>query len=221
MRVHPALITWLLRPTWRVTLTALPLALAYVLLRREPFVYRDLDDFYTWVFIAFHAALVAMPIMRANTSDAAFLLSRGFARDLLWTHRILAGLLAIAVVWLPVALCFWLPIRSGIQDALFESPYYPVFGPFEGQRVWGWLAAYLTTFAVFQYMWVRSAQPARRRDAGAFLTAGFLASAFTALIFASPRRPAYVCVAVTAGLALVILLLAAGRLLHRRVEVQL
>lgn len=216
MIVRMALLRWMWRQTRFVTWPAAALALWYVLARREPL---DWHDGWVGLFIVVHGCLITACLGRHSTGMFAFTYTRGYSRDAIWGHAMLATIAAILCVWLPVAVVIWTPIRSYIQDSLFQSPFFPLFRIVERPVPFIWLAGYGLVMPWFHYAWIRQAQPCRGAAGGMWLAAGFVVSAITALN--AGRLAAWVAtvVGITAGVLAVIVLLA-GRRLHRSLEVQ-
>ena len=216
MKVRMALLRWLLRPTLTVTLPAVVLACWYVLVHREPLQWRD-----GWVglFVVAHGCLLSSCLGKYRSGTFAFTYTRGYSRDALWGHTMLATLLAVLAVWLPVAAIIWLPIRSRFQDVVFQSPFFPLFEGAEDAVPWVWLAGYGLMMPWLHYAWIRQAQPCRGSGGGSWLAAAFVVSAITALN-AGRLEDWVATVAWVAGVLLTVVLLLAGRRLHRRVEVQ-
>jgi tryptophan-rich sensory protein len=220
MRIRLGLLRWYLSPPLMMGQGAcMGLAWAYVLLKREPLF--EPNDFWPWLFILFHSFLVVKNLRgNGHVHRYGFLYARGFDRDTLWVHAMLAHVLGVLMVWLPVALFVWLPIRGAVQDHLLKSPYYPLFMPLEAPLPLVWLAVYIILGPVLHYAWIRRAQPTRGSDAGNFTTVGFLVAAFATLGMVLYREPWAKCFALATGLAIAGILLVAGWRLHRSAEVQ-
>ena len=171
LRIRPGLLWYLLRPLIPVTLVALAVACLYVFLWPDILGWRD-----GWaaVFVLIHSRGIALRFGRFDQGSFAFLYSRGFSRDQLWGHVILASSLAALSVWLPAALIVWTPLRSLVQDVVFLSPFFPIMAPRDVSVPWMWLVGYGVSIPLFHYEWVRRGQPARGGAAGPLLVAGVI-----------------------------------------------
>ena len=158
MHVRVGLLLFLMYQCLAPTLVAAPVALSYVLLTpgvlhwRSPF---------PALFIVVHSWLLASRLGRLRASDVAFLYTRGYSRDSLWLHTVLASALSALMVWLPGALTVWLGLRSLVQDRAFVSPNFPIMAGLETWAPAIWLAGYITLLPLFHYVWIRAAQPTR------------------------------------------------------------
>ena len=126
LRIKGGILWHLARQALPVTLGALPVACLYVLLWRGVLGWRD-----GWpaVFVVIHARLTMLRLCRFDQGSFAFLYSRGFSRDSIWMHTMLANFLVILAVWTPAAIIVWTPLRGLVQDALFRSPFFPIMAP--------------------------------------------------------------------------------------------
>ncbi|MCP4641597.1 MAG: hypothetical protein GY851_14230, partial [bacterium] len=182
---------------------------------REPLEWRD---FWAWLFILMHSFLIVKNLRgNGHAHRHAYLYSRGFSRDRLWVHTTLAHVLAVMMVWLPAAVLVWSPARSWIQDIVFKSPYFPLFGSYEAVLPWVWLVQYAALMPMLHYAWIRRAQPTRGRNAGDFLCVAYIVGAFTA--FAAVHAPWCRVFAVGVAILILCVMLVAGRLLNRTMEV--
>lgn len=213
MGIKRGLLFFLLRQTWPATLIAVPAACMYSLLKPDLLHGRD-----PWpaVFILVHSLILTALLGRFRTAGFAFLCTRGYSRHSLWGHTMLASLLAVLAAWGPAAVILWGGLRSRLQQALL-SPYFPVMAPREAPVPLVWLAGYALLLPAFHYAWIRQAQPTRGRDGGVFLAVGLVVAVFS-VIAVDPagwfRWPLWAAAAATA-----LVLLAAGRRLHQRMEV--
>jgi hypothetical protein len=215
MRIKMSLLRTMMRQCRPATLIALPIACFYVLLTRKPL---DWANPWMGLFVLAHSIALAFCLGRYRSPGFAFLYTRGYSRDALWLHTILATALAVLAVWLPLALIVWLPIRSNVQDGSFRSPYFPIPMIREASVPWAWLAGYAILLPLFHHVWIRRAQPLADGDGvvllaigtviviGILMLGGWLPHWFRTLLWA-------LAVVVTATN------LVAGLLLHRTIEV--
>ncbi|NQV33497.1 MAG: hypothetical protein HQ515_12460, partial [Phycisphaeraceae bacterium] len=106
-----------------VTVVALLVGVPYLLLVPGP-----LESYDAWinVFLLAHCVALAMRLGNMQGDATEFLYTQGYTRDQIWTHLMVSTIVCVLAVWLPMALCLWLGVRSGIQDHVFVSPYYPL-----------------------------------------------------------------------------------------------
>jgi len=218
MRIKGRLLLFLLRKTMLVTVIAICMACLYALLRREVLDWRDA---WAGVFVLVHSLALTGLLGRFRSGAFAFLYSRGYSRDALWAHTMLATLISALAAWLPAALIVWTPLRGLAQDVLFRSPYFPIMAPREAVVPMAWAAAYGILVPLFHYEWIRRAQPVRGGSGGPFLAAGVIV-ALAVLVMEGRPHPWFVGSAATAGIlavgALVGARVVASWRLHRRVE---
>jgi hypothetical protein len=216
MRLRLFLFYWLWRQMLPVTVIALPAALAHVLLRSEPLHWRSP---WPWTFIFVHSLAIHRVLGRFSSSDFAFLYTRGFSRDQLWSHLIVSTASAVIAVWLPSALAIWVHLRSIVQDQLFKSAYFPVMTPRETWVPLAWAVGYGLFLSTFHYAWIRQAQPTHGQSAGNLIAVGVGFFAFT-MIGMGFHAGWYAWLS-GAGVAVAALaMLLGGRRLHRRLEVR-
>jgi hypothetical protein len=215
MKIKMALLGILQQQLLLITLPALPIGCLYVLLAREP-----LDARNPWLalFVLVHSIALAWGLGRSRSRSFAFVYTRGFSRDLLWCHQMLSAVLALLLVWLPMALMLWTPLRSTIQDKIFISPYFPLFAIKELSVPWAWLAYYAVLLPMFHYVWIRRAQPMRGGDGAALLAIGLVIVAATLLSF--PWHDSWFkLLMVLAATVMSVTALVGSFLLHRTLEV--
>ncbi len=147
-----------------------------------------------------------------------FLYTQGYSRDQIWDHLMVSTVVSVLVVWLPMALCLWLPLRSGAQDYVFLNPYYPLMYGREMSLPWLWLFDYGLFLPLFHYVWIRRAQPTRDSNGAVFIAIGTVVVANTLVSF---RFQPMWFKGVVGLIAILMILTAliAGRLLHRSMEV--
>jgi hypothetical protein len=216
MRIRIALLKMLTRQCLPATLIGLPIACFYALLTREPL---DWTNPWMGLFILTHSIAIAFCLGRYRSPGFAFLYTRGYSRDELWTNKILATVLAVLVVWLPLALIVWLPIRSGVQDVLFGSPYFPLMMMREASVPWAWLAGYAILLPLFHYVWIRRAQPLAGGDGVVLLAIGTVIVIGIFMLFNWLPHWFWMLLWLL-GAIVTATNLAAGLFLHRTIEVQ-
>jgi len=215
MGLHVSLLRWSLRTTLPATAIAVPAAWLYALVASAPLAW---NDEWVVVFVLVHSIALAMLQGRFRTGGFAFLYTRGYSRDTLWAHTMLASLVSVLMVWLPVALFIWLPIRSLVQDRIFQSPWFPLVMPREASVPGVCLGFYLVLLPSFHYAWMRMAQPTRGQLAGLFLACG-IAVVLLSLIVMRRWTESFAWLVCAAGLIIAAISLIAGFRLHRKMEV--
>lgn len=220
MLIKRRLLAWLLGVA-RPTLWFLPPAMLWVLGCRT-LLFDYILGILPMIFIFLHSLAIVGRLGRPSSPAGAFLYSRGYRRDALWGHQMLASLLAVLAVWLPVALLIWTPARAAVQDHFFLNPFFPLMSPREAALPWRWLAFYGLLLPALHYDWIRRAQPVRHSDSGSWL-ALLVVLAYLTLWNGSGQQlrstPWFVGLLWGAGAALSLTLLLAGRRLHRELEV--
>ena len=216
MAIKPALVLYLLRSTVWVTVPAVTISCLYVLLSVHVLGWRSGGPA---VFILVHSLALTQLTGRFRTGAFAFLYTRGYSRDQLWAHTMLATLVSVAAAWLPAALIIWTGARSGFQGYVFRNPNFPVMAPLESPLPWAWLLGYAVCIPSLHYDWIRSAQPTRGGVRGPFLAVGALLAGWT-LITIGGRNEWFGWVALSAGLVVAAATVIGGRALHRRLEVR-
>ena len=218
MKIHPGL----LRIYWRQSLPATVMGVLsltiYVLLRQDVMIWRDPLPLY---LVGLQCLFLAWLLGRFNTPAFAFLYSRGYSRDQLWGHLMLASLISALAAWLPAALIVWTGLRSHLFD-LLENPYFPVMAPLETMAPLAWLVFYLTLIPIFHYVWIRLAQPTRGRLGGLIASSAMLlafAMSFD-IVRASFINEWFVWLAGLTFAATSLCTLYGGRTLHRFLEVR-
>ena len=215
LMIRPGLLRYLLRPLAPATLAALVVACLYVLLRPDVLGRRD-----GWaaVFVLIHSSVIVLRFRRFDRGEFAFLYTRGFSRDQLWGHVIVASVLAALAVWLPAALIVWTPLRGLVQDVVFLNPFFPIMAPMETSAPWMWLICYAVFIPLFHYEWVRRAQPVRGGSAGPMLAAAVIVT--MAVLITLSMYQWFVWFCAVAGVIVVCATSAAAWLGHRDVEVR-
>ena len=177
MSVKLPLLLWLWRQTLPATIIALPVACLGALFVPGILRVQHLDGVYgvvSLLFVLVHAVAIATLMGRAGSGGFAFVYTRGFSRNDLWLHTMLASAAAVLTVWLPVCLIVWAPLRSLVQDVLLKSPYYPGAAFLDRWLPVQIMAAYALLLPVFHYAWIRLAHPTRGRMGGVLLASGFV-----------------------------------------------
>ena len=214
--IKSGLLRHVLRPVLPVTLVELPPACLYVLFRQDVLEWRC---GYAAAFILFHTLALTSLQGRFGTGGFAFLYTRGYSRDALWAHTMLASFLSVLAVWAAAAAIVWTPLRSMVQGHLFRSPYFPVMAPQEATVPLAWLVGYCILIPLSHYAWIRHAQPTRGGLGGTFIAAG-VTVALVVLTLEGLYRPWFTWLAAGAGTVTVCVMLIGSRRLHRRLEVQ-
>jgi hypothetical protein len=214
MKLHGPLLRW--HGYWLGTLTLLGwmAAIPWLLFHHDPLRAHDMAPAF---FVAVHSLAIVALLGRFRTGAFGFLYSRGYSRDTLWTHAMLAGAAGVLSVWLPAALVVWTPLRSCVQDRLFLNPYFPIMAPAEAAVPWTWLFAYAVLVPTLHYAWIRQAAPYRGGSAGAMMAVA-VAFGLLCLVDGTPRHQSarlavFLIFALIAATAL-----ASGWRLHRELE---
>jgi hypothetical protein len=216
MKIKISLLKIMFRETLPVTLIALIIACFYILFTRDVLSWQN-----PWIaiFILAHSIALAALSGRYRSRSFAFLYTRGFTRDELWLHKMLSTAISVLVVWLPVSMLVWLPMRSTIQDKLFISPYFPLMMIREAYVPWAWLGGYAILLPLFHYVWIRRAQPLRGENGVVFLAVGVVIVIAILILFR--WHPVWFRILIySLSTVMIVTCLVAGRILHRTLEVQ-
>jgi hypothetical protein len=176
-------------------------------------------DSLSTVIVAVQCLGVAYLLGNYRSPAFAYLYSRGYSRDVIWNHLMLASLALLLAAWLPAALIVWTGLRSMVHDRLFQSPNFPVMAPLETSMPFWWLGFALLTMPLLHYVWIRQAQPTRGGQGGKYAGALFL----FAVLASFPQGPTisgYAWFFVVADGVVVVGLVIGGRILHRSMEVR-
>ena len=220
MKLKAAFIRLLFLQCLPVTIVALILGILYLVLAPGPLNGRN-----SWInlLILVHCIALVMRLGRMGGRSMEFLYTQGYSRDQIWNHLMAGTAVSVLAVWLPMALCLWLPIRSGVQGHAFINPYYPLMYGREMTLPWLWLYEYGLLLPLFHYVWIRHAQPMRDNSeslgavAIAIQTVGIAGYVLMSFLW----HPLWFKVVVVLLSALMILtILIVGRLLHRSMEVR-
>ena len=177
-------------------------------------------DAWPVVVIFAQSFMLAVTFGRFEWPSFAFTYSRGYSRDSLWGHLMLAGALSVLTAWLVAGLMLWTGLRNLLHDRLLRSPYFPIMAPREMSVPMFWLGLYVLLVPALHYAWIRRAQPAKGRHGGNFVVIGLLAAL---LVGSSMVRSLDAWLAWLSGVlyaAVVVGLILGGRALHRSLEVR-
>ena len=165
MNLSPTLLRWLLRPLLPMSTVLSVLSIGGALFWPSPFHTNHLVP--SLVIIA-HSILCASFLYWGwnGTSAFGFIQSRGFSAKSLWAHRLAAASISALMVWLPLALATWTPLRGWLQGDVLANAYYPFMALRDGISTLQWLGLYLLFIPAAQYAWIRQAQPCRFPGAG-------------------------------------------------------
>lgn len=219
MRLSVPLLLWLWRKTLPVTIVTAAAAVAMALLVPNRLQVQFLGG---WtgllaLLVFSHSVAVASMQGRPFSGASGYLYSRGFTRDRLWVHHILASAASVLVVWLAAGLVVWTPLRGWVQWGL-GNPFYPGAAWLEADFPLRPLPAYGLLLPVLHYSWIRGAQPTRDRWVGPMLVAWAILLLPPLAAWGSAETP-LVQWSVPAAAAAAVLLVILGMRLHRRMEV--
>ncbi|MEX0653828.1 MAG: hypothetical protein WDZ31_04905 [Phycisphaeraceae bacterium] len=219
---------WLIAFLWRqqlaVTGVAMVLAACFAVLWPGRLYWPVMEEagLLVMLFVVVHSIALVMVQGRPSSGTFAYLYTRGFSRDRLWAHQMLASAAAVLTVALAFVLVTWTPARATYQDLVRLSPFYPGAAMLERGFLLRPLLVYTLMLPSLHYVWIRLAQPMRGGLAGFWLAAWLIAASVIALgneLFEGPT------LAWHSWLTLASLAMAAGLLaiwgwrLHRQVEV--
>ncbi|OVE77979.1 hypothetical protein BVX99_01240 [bacterium F16] len=204
-------ILWEFRKLRIATLVATVIAAAYVLF--NPTILYWHND-YIWLFCSLHVGLITYLASSNQSPEALFLYSRGLSRNRIWTAKVLATGLSIAVTWGLALILLLAGVRQAVQDA-FLNPEAMLMPSEEGTFIWCILLMYGYYIAIYHYILVRSRVP----GSGTFLGV-CLAIIATATLF-SVRGAAHLPLiwAVPFLCVFVVTLLIRSRIMHRSIEI--
>jgi len=220
MRLSVPLLMWLWRQTLPVTILATAAVVALAIFIPARLQMRFIEGWGALIIllvIVHSAAMVAMQ-GRPFSGAAGYLYTRGFSRDRLWVHHMLASAAAVAVVWLAAGLVVWTPLRGWVQGML-GNPFYPGAAWLDAGIVWPPLPLYVLLLAGLHYAWIRRAQPMRERWIGPLLVVGTLVALPLAMFADSPDIVPLWWIPALAMAAAVVLLVTLSWRLHRNMEV--
>jgi hypothetical protein len=104
----------------------------------------------------------------AHRRPLPFLYSRGYSRNAIWFHHVLAAITSACFVLIPAATAVIGPMRSKIQE-LKGNPAYPFVAERDIAVLPAWIIAYAIAFAALHYAWIRLKQPTSGGWAGVWL----------------------------------------------------
>jgi len=215
MKIKSAFIRLLCMQCLPVTAVALLTGIPYLLLAPGPLTWQN-----QWLnlIILAHCIALAFRLGRMGRQSTEFMYTQGYSRDLVWLHIIVSTFISVLAVWLPMALCLWLPVRSNIQDHVFISPYYPLMRIREVSLPWFWLYGYGFLLPLFHYVWIRRAQPTKGSEGAVLIAIGVVIVA--GVLISDPWHPRWFTALVwTLSAVITVTALIAGRILHRSMEV--
>ncbi|OVE77978.1 hypothetical protein BVX99_01235 [bacterium F16] len=138
-------ILWEFRKLRIATLVATVIAAAYVLF--NPTILYWHND-YIWLFCSLHVGLITYLASSNQSPEALFLYSRGLSRNRIWTAKVLATALSLAVTWGLALILMVSGARQAVQDA-FLNPE-AILMPFEeGPFIWFILLLYVFYFGLY------------------------------------------------------------------------
>ena len=214
LRIRRGLLKHLLRKTRAVTGVAMGVACLYALFTEDVMRWQDKLPL---AFVAVHSWLLILCLSHNIDGSKAFLYTRGYSRNCLWAHTMIAAGLSALVVWAIAAAIVWTPLRSSFQ-MLGRNPSFPIMAPLETSVPWVWLRIYAFSLPLFCYVRVRRAHPTRGGNGAGILIIVLVAEMIPTL---GTGRLGYGHWRILAGVLLVAaaVTLAASRRLHRKVQV--
>jgi hypothetical protein len=168
--------------------------------------------------VGLQSLLLAWLPGRFSSPAFAFIYSRGYSRDQLWGHLMLANALSVLAAWLPASLIIWAGLRSDLFDHMLLSPYFPVMAPLETPVPWTWLCFYIVLIPPFLFAWIRKAQPCGGELDGVAIAVAVLVVDITILGTFNYFGQWYWLVADFVIAVISVCLLYGGRKLHRSLE---
>jgi hypothetical protein len=167
MTFKPKLFSWLMRSAWLPNAIAAVISTAWIVLSKRPL-------YETWMegalFISLHAFCVVACFnwLGANRRQLPYLYTRGYSRNTLWAHHVMAAIASACFVLVPAAAIVVGPMRSKMQE-LMNNPAYPFVAERDIAVLPAWTLAYAVAFAAFHYAWIRLKQPTTGGPAGIWL----------------------------------------------------
>ena len=170
------------------------------------------------VFILIHSVAITFILGRVRSRSFAFIYTRGFSRDVLWLHKMLASVVSVFVAWLRRAFD-----RAGRPKPLqdwFRNPVSADHGR-KGNVRRVVLAVRVCDSAadVSLCLWIRKAQPTRSPGSGMLLAVGLFFTGLTLVSF-SNHAPWFVMLCGLLAAVMIATCTISGFLLHRTLEVQ-
>jgi len=217
MRIRLGLLTVFWRQALPATLVGTIALSLYALLRGEVL---SCGDMWPGAIVLAHSLLLTALLGRFQSTSFAFVYSRGYSRDSLWSHMMLASLLSVATAFALSGLVLWSGLRSYVHDHIFQSPCFPIMAPRETWVPLVWLALYGLFVPCLHYAWIRCAQPTTGEKTGQFLAAGTLAALLTAFVLIRYLSGWMAWLCGTLYVVFVLSNVIGGWLLHRSLEVR-
>ncbi len=215
MMLKPSLLGYFLKSVAPFNITAMLISIFFVMLYPKYFLW---NNPWAGLFVLVHCIAITFVLGRIRSARFAFVYSRGFSRDVLWSHKMLASLVSALMVWIPVALLIGLGGRSALQN-WFWNPYFPIMADKEVSAVWFWLFGYGLLLPMFHYVWIRKAQPTKGSGNGMLLAVGAFVVIFTLMTFRHHSNW-YAMLCWVIGSVMMVVYTVSGLLLHRTLEVQ-
>ena len=176
-------------------------------------------EFWPGLIVLVQCVLLAVMLGRFDTPSFAYLYSRGYPRDALWGHMMLASALSVLTAWLVAGLVIWTGLRSLLHDRLL-SPYFPIMAPLETWVPLVWLGLYVLLIPACHYAWIRRSQPTRGRQSGNLVLVSLLAALSLGFDMVHYLDGWFAWLSGALYVAVVACLILGGRVLHRSLEVR-
>ena len=215
MKIKNSLLAYCLRLVWPVNATALMVSVCFILLYPKYFLW---NKGWTTMFILIHCIAITFVLGRLQNRSFGFIYTRGYTRDELWVHKMLASAVSALCVWGATGLLIGFGARSSLQD-LFQNPYIPIMAEREMSAVWFWLFGYALLLPLFHYVWIRKAQPTKSSGNGMLLAVGAVIAAVT-LIGNRYHAHWFAQLCWVVGGVIILTCMISGFFLHRTLEVQ-
>lgn len=210
-------LTWLLlRPTLGIAILGAVTLGSYCLMHDD--VMTPHEAFPAMIILVQCLMLGAMH-GRVRSPSFAFVYSRGYSRDAIWGHMMLASCLCVLATLLPAALIIWTGYRSQVLDHM-QSRYFPIMAPREMCVPLVWLGFYGLLVPACHYAWIRRAQPTTGRHGGNGVVAVLLVTVAVAFYLVRYLNGWLAWLAGALYVTVVLCLVLGGRALHRSLEVQ-
>lgn len=219
MKINLALLGFFIRQAWPATALALPVISLFLL--GYPHLL-TLENPWMAVFVLLHSAALTFLLGQSRHPASAYIYTRGYSRNRLWLHKMMATGLSVLMVWGPAMLMVHLQVRSHVQDRFCNNPYFPLMTPREASVPWLWLLGYALLLPIFHYLWIRRSQPNRGAFFAKMLTIAWILAAGTLLQILPQFKwePAWFQYGFWIMCSLLTMTaLVGGRRLHRTVEI--
>ena len=176
-------------------------------------------DLWPGLIVFAQCMLLARLLGRFETPSFAYLYSRGYPRDALWGHMMLASVLSLLTAWLAAGLVIWTGLRSLLHDR-FQSPYFPIMAPRETWVPLIWLGLYVLLIPACHYAWIRRSQPTKGRHSGPLVLLSLLAALLVSVDMVHYLDGWFAWLSGSLYVVVVACLILGGRVLHRSLEVR-